>query len=323
MEWTEDLLKELSERRKSDSYGTLASELTSRYGDFYTGEQVRSALRRYAARINTERERSYRQISVPSKPRAFDKPLRIVEDTVSVVSDLHAPYHSPEMINRMLTISQGFNSKHLVIAGDLFNFDSVSNWGNPAGETFKDELKSAGDLLMQMSDYFESITICNGNHDERLARKLDANVSTEDLVLMALGRHIPNCVIQTTDYDYLFAEIAGRPWAFGHLSGYNRRPGEVAKQLANKYQCNVAVGHDHIQGYTSTEDGRWLCMSMGSMLDIDNEGMSSLWYKERRFNNYAPFVNGFLVVSQGVPYLFNKNGSSSLNGGMDWSYWRM
>jgi len=62
-------------------------------------------------------------------------------------------------------------------------------------------------------------------------------------------------------------------------------------------------------------------VSIGSMIDVNEQGRSPLWYAERRLNAYKPIQNGFLLLDEGVPYLFNESGSSSLNGSKPWSYW--
>lgn len=316
MQWTKQLLDEVRQLKRTYTFNDIAEILTAREKTLFTDDQVRGAYRRDAAKtVNTER-----RLATAPKKRTFDSPLELECTSVTVIADLHAPYHNQAMLERVVDASVRHGSDTLVIAGDLFNFDSVTAWPvTNERESLQDELQVAGSVLVDLSQHFTRIVIVNGNHDERLSRRLDAHVRLEDLVNMALARRQTNCEIFVTDYDYVRASVAGQPWLFGHLSGYSKRPGELAKRIAERHLCNVAVGHDHLQGFTSTSDGEYLCISTGAMVATDERGKSPFWYKERRLNDYSDVKNGFLIVETGIPWLYNERGLSALNGGLPWS----
>jgi predicted phosphodiesterase len=319
--WTNEMFNELRLLRAADpphSYPSIAIIFTEKYGTVFSEEQIRSADRRW---VRKERYAELRKdFPVSPKDRSFADPLSLTLDNLTVVADLHAPYHSPYMLQRMLDRSLAHGSETLIIAGDLYNFDSVSPWPSQGQvDSFREEIEVAGDVLLTLSHYFSAIYVCNGNHDERLSRRAAADIGLNELVTLSLDREVPSCPIYTTEYDYIRVQTASQPWVIGHLSSFSRRPGEAARRIAERYQANVAVGHDHIQGYTSTSEGAFLCVSVGSMIDIDDQGRSSLWYKERRLTDFMPVQNGFMIIENGVPWLYNKDGLSSLNGGLPWS----
>jgi hypothetical protein len=303
------------------TYSMIADHLSVRLGRIFTDEQVRSAMRRAEKRAQYDSYRATR-FPVEAKERAFSARLDVSLDSVTVIADLHVPYHSPSMLQRVIDMSALLSSRDLVIAGDLFNFDSVSKWPNSSEpESLQTELITAGELLLELSRHYDRMYILSGNHDEWLGRAANAHLRMNDLVSMALARNTLSCSLTVTDYDYMYANVYGQPWVFGHLSQFSKRPGEIARKISERHSRNVAVGHDHIQGYTSSEDGKFLCVSIGAMISLDDDGSSPMWYKERRLNSFAPVQNGFLILDKGVPMLFNEFGSSSLNGNRNWSHW--
>jgi hypothetical protein len=322
--WNSTLYNEINRMQDESSlpltYKMIAEALSKKYAILFTEEQVRSALRREARRNDYAEQKQ--RFGVEGRGKAFSAPLDLSMGSVTVIADLHVPYHSAAMLGHMIRMSELMHSRHLVIAGDFFNFDSVTGWPRVSEpDSLQEELEIGGSVILELSQHFDTIYFLNGNHDERLGRSANAHITMSNLVAMALGHCRTGCKIITSDYDYMYAAVSGQPWVFGHLSQFSKRPGEAARKIAEKYGCNIAVGHDHIQGYTSSEDGSLLCISVGAMINLDEDGRSPMWYKERRLTSFAPVQNGFLVLEEGVPYLFNSQGSASLNGSRDWSYW--
>jgi hypothetical protein len=157
------------------------------------------------------------------------------------------------------------------------------------------------------------IFIMKGNHDENVAKKLDRKFPLSLLMSAAFNGEKPECDVYVTDRDWM---MLGDGWEIGHLSQYSRTPGKKACSIAEKRKKIIAVGHDHIQGFMSSLDGNHIGISVGSML-LPNR----FWYVEERFNDFPNWKNGFLIVKDGFPYLFNENGSSPLNGSKRWDYW--
>jgi predicted phosphodiesterase len=255
---------------------------------------------------------------VPEMP-GFDSPLSMESSGALVIADLHTPYHSKEMLELAMLVSSDpkYGVSDVIIAGDLFDLSSASS--HPANEyrsQISSDIESAGNVIKYISSFphINRVTVLNGNHDERLAKRSGTNLSLRHLVNAAIGDKYVQADVVVTEYDYVEYNDS---WLIGHLSTYSRRPGEVARRIAELYKKNVAVGHDHIQGYTSTLDGKYIAISMGAMFS-NNSGSTPFWYKERRLTDMPRMSLGFLILSGSVPFLFNEYGMSSLNGGASW-----
>jgi predicted phosphodiesterase len=319
MVWTDEIIEwARSELRMNDTtYDSVAAVLSETVGERISSEQLRSALRRRAATPVPSPLFTSSAVPRPAEPE-FATPLEITSSRALVIADLHVPYHSATFLSRALSVAQAMSVNDVYIVGDLFDFSSLSN--HPANEfrmSVDREIELAGAVLESIAraPFVKRIIITNGNHDERLAKRAGANILLRHIVEAAVGRRQLSCEVIVTEYDYVFHNSS---WVLGHLSQFSKRPGEAARRIAEVYQRNVAVGHDHIQGFTSTADGQYLAISVGAMAHTNEAGRSSFWYKERRLNSYSPVVNGFLILDEDVPYLFNERGLSALNGGLGW-----
>lgn len=314
MSWTPELLAIAQKMSEDHTYNQIASYLSKREGVPYTKTSVRSALRRY------REGKHYAMNDMPdTKMRPFEAPLYMEEGAYLILSDIHLPYHNSEFIILALQTAKIHGVTRVIIIGDSLNLESVSSYEKSPNESLEEEIDLLGELLVYILsfDNIEEVIICSGNHDERLQRKLGTTeLGVSKLVELALfGRDYYGQVI-VTDYDYVYV---GDNWLVGHLSTFSRIPGNAASKLATRHRRNVAVGHDHMQGYMSTSDGEYIGISVGSMIAKDKNGRSPLWYRERRLSTYPEIANGFLILYYGVPYLYNDRGRSSLNGGESWS----
>lgn len=350
LNWTSTLIATV-ERMHHDSmsWNEIAAALNTEYGVSLTGEAVRSVIRRRrktASDVKTATaytgkseaytaERIETGFNVQPHKTQFERPTVYALDGLAIMADVHIPYHSVDIVKHCLEVMKQLQVIDLCIAGDLFTMDSVQLGHAKTSEIvpFNAEVELGGEFLLQLTSEMALLAkelgysrapvlyICNGNHDERVAKKLDTPFKLQSLIHMALAGRIPACEIVVTEYDYFMFSIFGKPWRVGHLSKYKSRPGEAARGIAETHQCNVAVGHDHMQGFTSTTDGEFLAVSIGASMELDEDGRSPFWYSERRMSSFRPMQQGFVVVSNGVPYLFNRNGTASLSGGLTWKEW--
>lgn len=342
------------------TWSEIAQFFSERYQEKVTREAVRSVMRRerkkalvpdrsqhqaasfitaYGSPENmyerVPQTTSLRSFNVPSEKPEFAKPTTIAVDGLAILADIHVPYHSNELVNRCLTVMNQLQVYDLCIAGDLTTQDAVQKQYPRTSEVvpFNVEMQRMGDFLIELCERMAenaqmhgyagkpTLYICSGNHDEKAAKAMDAPLRLQSLVFMGLAGRAPACTIVVTEYDYFDFSINGKEWRVGHLDRYKSRPGEAARLIAETHQKNVAVGHDHMQGFTSTNDGRFLAVSIGAAFEIDENGHSPFWYSMRRNTAFRPMQQGFLVVSLGVPYLFNQFGTSAMSGGLTWEQW--
>ena len=268
------------EKRRRDydnpTWATLADEINRQFQTLYNKESLRSWYRR--------------QNTITPLPKPFNDILEIPHITTLVVSDFHSPFHNPAMLDLAIKAAAHHSVKQIIVAGDLFDFNVISSHPkNDATTRIQSDLYIGGEVLLALAEY-APVYVTNGNHDERVAKKLDTNLPLASVIHMALAGKTPRHKVTVTEYDYLYI---GKSYIAGHLSNYSKEPGKIAVELAIKYNRHVLVGHDHIRGVKLSDNGLLFGISIGGMLMKDR-----FWYKERRLTVLPEFENGFAVVHE-------------------------
>lgn len=323
------------------SWATIAQKVDEQHGTNYAagkdpGEALRSAYRRYrrhgkntsleAARVFGESIEAFGKSimgsmtdgSVPSLsdrsravvgdvplslPAAFDSPLQLDLKPTLIIADLHCPFHDTTALQVVLQKGANLKVKQIIVAGDLFDFASVSRFSKSEVQTrLESDLELAGQVLLCLSR-LAPVYVVSGNHDERLIAKLDTSLRLSRVVAMALNGRATHNTVTTSDYDYCFL---GDGYVIGHLSEFSKYPGKIAASLAAKYQRHVLVGHDHLRGVNTsdgTATGKYIGASIGCMTDKNKH-----WYAARRLNTYADWAQGFAYADQYGFTLYNGAG---------------
>lgn len=99
----------------------------------------------------------YRKTEKPPAYRS-KKERRIV-----VAGDLHAPFHNPEAVAKMLADTEGFDQ--LIINGDLQDFYAISRFTKHEQVSIERELAAVDGLLGTFSAHYPDVLIVDGNHD--------------------------------------------------------------------------------------------------------------------------------------------------------------
>ena len=272
-------------------------------------------LRAYLSETEHERSFTAPHMTLPQPhARAFPDPLRVPTPNALIISDPHAPFHHRGLLHVALLIARAMEITTVCFTGDVFNFDSINRHPKTGPETnLEEDLRTGGSLLHATSQYMDDIYVMSGNHDANFAKRLDKRFPLDMLIQAALGGKHLQARLHVTDREWIHI---GDTWDVGHLSQYARMPGKKAAAIAERRKRNIAVAHDHMQGFMSTPDGCYLGISTGCMLHPNR-----FWYREQAFNDFPDWKNGFLIIKNDVPYLFHEHGSSPLNGSKPWSYW--
>jgi len=94
-----------------------------------TSKEIAKKLQRSVSSVESKLYRDKELIPVPvSTMPKFDRPLKSEGDAV-VMSDIEAPFHNAEFINRVLDLADSWGIKTLHLNGDLLHYDSLSKWG--------------------------------------------------------------------------------------------------------------------------------------------------------------------------------------------------
>lgn len=197
----------------------------------------------------------------------MDKPIRLpLEDGVMIAADWHLPLYSREWINRMLDDADKNNLRKIILAGDLFNFDSLSQY-DPKQVTagLQLELSEGKKISVMLDQIFDEVVYIWGNHDIRFARKLGHSIGFADSMKVVLP-NVRNFSFSNLDHCYIDVDN-DLPWYVCHPRSYNSVPLTSAIKLANKYNCNVVTAHSHhlAKGYGS--DGVKKVVESGGLFD--------------------------------------------------------
>lgn len=218
-----------------------------------------------------------------SMPSAFEAPLQLQAIPTLVLADLHVPYHDHVFIRGIL---ERYSPQQIIIAGDLFDFDSLSRHSKAHHvQSLETELELAGSLLQYLAQY-APLYICSGNHDERLSVKLDSIVTFKRLISAALNGRTTEHPITVTDRDFM---LVGESYIVGHLDKYSLTPGKLAYGIAQKHKRHALVGHDHLVGVYG--NSQYMGASIGMCASADR-----FWYSERRLTTMPVMQQGYAFI---------------------------
>jgi len=244
----------------------------------------------------------------PARSSGLQAPIEIPLTDCIVMADLHVPYHNIGMLDRAMQIAGKFNITTLVIAGDLLNFDQISKHPHTTPHVpLNDELALAGSVLRVLMEWFEHIYIISGNHDVRLAKKVDKEISLRFVIDGALGEDRPQCNLHVSDYSRMHL---GETWLIGHPSRYSQIGGKTPADIALVVQRNVVGSHNHIVGMMQSKDGRFVGIDPGHMTDPERHA----YHRVTMPGQYAAWSSGFMAIVQDKPFIFNSLVT-------DWNFW--
>lgn len=265
-------------------------------------EDVGELARRMNLNPNTLRARrsELKKSYEPNLPRNVitvrEKPLHLETPNALILNDLHAPYHNREMLRRALVLTQRDfpHIRDVCIGGDLFNFDRISRWGNdtPASSVTQD-LKKGREIVKELARIFDRVWVISGNHDQRLAKKLDAVVTMEDL----LGVDAP-AKVYCSDFEYM--EI-GDDWLLVHPRNYSGMGGKTPADIALLEHKNVVAAHNHVTGRQQSKCGRYLGIDSGHLTDPEQH-----FYLKSGMTTFARWNAGFVIISENYSYEFTE-----------------
>lgn len=268
----------------------------------------------------------------PSPYPAYDAPLRVNGDAL-ILFDCHIPYHNADFINRCTDLAAAWGIKQLILGGDFTDQHAVNSFGaefkistQSNAEKVLDLLRASdipeadrgklvkileqsgmltpdaglsGEMaftrqtLRALGSQFADIYCVIGNHDDRLLRRLDKDMTANDLLLFILGGTLGGWHIE----PYYFCELvsSGEKYQIEHPRGAG--PSEAAG-LAAKFGCHVLVGHSHLWQVGRDVSGRYWAIAAGHCSDE-----ARMAYAATRHSRRAAHTNGAVIVRDGFPWV--------------------
>ncbi len=269
------------------------------------GEQHGMTHGQVAGKIYAERIR--RQLNLKTAPRPdlfnvteMDKPMHFTGDAM-IVGDIHVPTTDYALWALVLMVArkQLPKPRRLIIAGDLFNMDIFSKYQAFFPQaSWSDEMLAARQLLDEAAEVFDEVDIFMGNHDDRATKFTKQQTLSLDLMKNVTLKMKKPPVISNLCWCTL--ETPKGMWRITHPSDdYSKVPLTVANKLAWNYDMNIVSLHEHHLAIGTDTPGRHTIINGGGLFDPHN-----MEYANRVDNTKAAMVQGFVMLRNGVPYLF-------------------
>lgn len=226
----------------------------------------------------------------------FDGEPHLTGDWV-VCGDLHLPTTDFALAERMLETARELDMRRLLIVGDLCNFEAFSKFEHlvPPPD-FETEVRVAVRLITRFAEHFEEMVLVLGNHEHRLLRRSNGNLTATMLghILSAAGGKL-----RVSPYSHAIIESGGQVWRATHQRNYSRIKGRLADQLAQKYQSNVLSFHQHHVAVQRDSWNRYTIIDAGGLHDD-----SKMAYVKLTDSNMPVMARGFVLLVSGVGHLF-------------------
>jgi len=236
------------------------------------------------------------------------EPSIVWEGDCMAVSDVEVPFHDPKTLGYLVAIAMKFHIKALVIAGDFLALDSESYWPTEEGmeeRTLADDKWSGADVVGSLLEWFDTIIIVKGNHEQRGTKKRELGL-LEDLRRQwgELGD------VELSLYKWCLVESGGEVFRLEHFGNYSKVPGSVARERALIENCHILGGHTHHCSWSVACNGQMLAIDLGHATREETR-----FYKTVNGTTRHPkWVKGFAMIRNGYVTQFATEFT-------DWSLW--
>lgn len=279
-----------------------------------------------------KREEKFTPVPVSTMPK-YDKPLQSEGDAV-ILSDVEAPFHHAEFINRVLDLADAWGIKTLHLNGDLLHFDSLSAWGAEwipddtdakldallefvnglktkdkekgisvlekigtigGGGGLADELTEARRVFRSFT-MFDEILVGLGNHDDRYLRALDQAIKPKELLVQLDRHHDERWKI--APYYYTMLETSKGLFRLEHPRNAGRT---AAIDLVAQYHTNIIMGHSHRWAVNRDQSGKYWAIQSGHCVDE-----TRLAYVMQRSAKRDAHCLGAVIIRDGHPWVLGE-----------------
>ena len=202
-----------------------------------------------------------------------------------VVGDFHLPLYDKDWLLKVVAKAKELGVPRCIINGDLVDFTHLSRFRNERLWTTEQELEYAQKLVAWLTKQFETVHVLPGNHDDRMSKKLDGEVSTQYLLehLLKAGASA-RLHVHWHHHAYV-----GNTWLVAHPKNYSVRPITPATEYAAKYSKNIAINHTHKWGIAEY-NGYW-AVEIGVMTDPTKTA-----YTHIELNKHPRSSQGALII---------------------------
>lgn len=230
----------------------------------------------------------------------LDKPIVRTAKKVMVTADWHIPVYDHEYVNVMIRKARELAITKLVIGGDFFNYDALSQYDpKQADAGLEREYTEAMSVMRVLLETFDEIDFIWGNHDARMHKALGFKMRFAEAMKMVFGILGETALdrIQFSNLDHMIIKSGGEDFRVAHPATYNATPLASARKLANKHNMNVLTAHSHHCAIGYAEDGYKIVAEVGGLFDRTKTAYL------QRSTTFPTWSQGFIWIEDGVPHV--------------------
>lgn len=230
---------------------------------------------------------------------SMDTPI-YVEGDWAITADWHVPLYDPDLVNQFITDARDYGITNLAVAGDFFNFDSLSRFDPKQTEAgLEREIEEAVAVMRVLTQTFDRIVFLWGNHDARLHKALGYKFQFKEAMRLVFGELKDQGLekIEFTNLDHMWLLSGDTEWYICHPANYTRVPLSTARQLSAKYNANVLTAHSHHCAVGYAVDGLKVVGECGGLFDASKTAYLQRSTTHPQWTNgYAFLIEGKLLV---------------------------
>lgn len=217
------------------------------------------------------------------------------------LSDIHLPITNFKVVADAVRDAQRHGcTDFVIIAGDLFNYDALSDYfPKQSDHELVDEIESGRDLLRLLLRVFKIVIVTKGNHDIRLQKSLGYRMRFEHSIRMFLPdlTEEEDARLLITGRDYAIVDTPQGEWRVCHTRQYSETPLAIPIKIADVHQQHVMGAHRHHYAVGYSRSGK-MVVEMGGAFDRERTE-----YLEQWSTTHPLWRTGWTLLKDGMPHL--------------------
>lgn len=215
----------------------------------------------------------------------------------AITADWHIPLYDVEYANTFIQDAKARGVSKLIIAGDFFNFDALSQYHpKQEGAGVEGEIDEAHMVMRTLLETFDLIYFLWGNHDARLHKSLGYALKFQETMKMVFGPLGDDALsrLRFTNLDHMWiGDEDDERWYICHPGNYTRVPLSTARTLATKYNANIITAHSHHCAIGYGIDGYRVVAEIGGFFDRDKTAYL------QRSTTFPTWAQGYAFLEDG------------------------
>ncbi len=202
---------------------------------------------------------------------SLDRPLEhdtAVDGPIIVTADWHHPLTDYALVNQLIDQAEEIGARNLLVAGDWWNLDSVSDYDNKHKEAgLATELRYGTATMEKLTEVFDRIYFTWGNHDNRFTKLLRYELDFVRTMRLLFG-DIAGVVVDRVEFsnlDHMVIHTPSGPYRVSHPAQYSAVPLSNPRRQASKYLMHALSGHTHHFAFGYDVSGKYIAAELGGL----------------------------------------------------------